>query len=91
VLSNPDRRHEYDRLLPPEAVETSVAVSVQYSSSFLPRLSEPQVIYVFMDLSCRAEPDKAKARSAEYLPGVDRSTSMKGERMDMVKKPACSN
>ena len=85
VLSNPDRRHEYDGLLPPEAVESSVAVSVQYSSSFLPRLNEPQVIYVFMDLSCRAEPDKAKAAPLNICLVLDRSTSMKGERMDMVK------
>lgn len=90
VLSQPDRRKRYDATLPTEEVgpQGPIKVSVQYSRPSLVQLDEPQLIYSLLE----AQPTDPKA--AETLTPLnlclvlDRSTSMQGPKMDVVKASA---
>ncbi len=89
TLSNQGRRARYDASLPPELrVGPEVAIHLKYSRSALPRLDEPQLLYVLMDLLCTAEIDESQIPASHICLALDRSTSMRGERMDMVKSSA---
>jgi len=89
ILSDATKRAEYDQSLPPPPRQVPlVEVNTIYSRPALLRLNEPQLIYVLLDLSA---PDNS--RTGPSLPlnlclVIDRSTSMQGERMDMVKATA---
>jgi Ca-activated chloride channel family protein len=94
VLSDSSRRAEYDASLPAEAAPApgEVAVQVQMSRSALNCLDEPQVIYTMATFSPgmvdQALEDRPAALSLNVCLVIDRSTSMQGERMDMVKAAA---
>ena len=89
VLSNPARRKLYDATLPPEETLTlPYTHNVLYSRPNLVHLSEPQMIYFILELGA---PDEARAAPAPPLNVclvLDRSTSMRGEKMDIVKATA---
>jgi Ca-activated chloride channel homolog len=51
----------------------------------VPRLDEPQLAYVLLEIMSTAELDESKRSPLHLALVLDRSTSMKGERMDMVK------
>ncbi len=86
VLSNPQRRAKYDTTLPPELrVSLAVSVNAIYSQSVLPCLDETQLIYVLVELICTADVDKNKLPPSHICMVLDKSTSMQGQRMDMVK------
>jgi Ca-activated chloride channel family protein len=90
ILSNSERRSRYDATLPaaedlpPEPIQ----ITMDYSRPSLVQLEEPQLIYALLE----AKPSNPKA--AETLTPLnlclvlDRSTSMKGEKMDMAKSTA---
>lgn len=82
VLSDPQRRALYDSLLA-DALPPALALEVQCSSAQLAILDTPQLIYLLMTLR---PPD---ANHKPLLPlnlclVVDRSTSMRGERLGQV-------
>jgi Ca-activated chloride channel family protein len=90
VLSNPRRRRQYDATLPPE-LETNRELrhAVHFSRPSLVRLSESQLVYVFLELG----PQEDLSQTLPTPPlniclVLDRSTSMQGERLDMVKAGA---
>lgn len=89
VLSDPTRRKDYDKNLPASGQEAPpVQIHTTYSRPSLVRLDEPQLIYVLVEISA---PPGVKVRSSPPLNiclVLDRSTSMQGERMDMVKSTA---
>lgn len=86
VLSHPRRRAEYDASLPDGLMpQPAVAVHVSTSRASIPRMREQQLIYVLLDINCTADPAKAAAIPAHLCFVVDRSTSMQGERIDVVK------
>lgn len=89
VLSDPDKRTEYDQSLPPLEEKTpAVGLNVLFSRPSLIKISEPQMIFVMMELTA---PPAAKAEPSPPLNVclvLDRSTSMRGERMDTVKRTA---
>src|SRR5215211_1948794 len=89
VLSNPTRRKQYDATLPPEEkLFLPYTHQVIYSRPNLVNLDEPQMIYFILELGA---PDEARASPSPPLNVclvLDRSTSMQGEKMDIVKATA---
>lgn len=89
VLSNPKRRKLYDATLPPEsAANSTVRHEFVFSRANLVKLEEPQVIYGLLEIGSREGSDKIPAPPLNVCLVLDRSTSMQGEKMDMVKSAA---
>ncbi|GAP14609.1 DnaJ-class molecular chaperone with C-terminal Zn finger domain [Longilinea arvoryzae] len=85
-LSNPTKRKNYDLTLPDMAkIPLAVGTSIRISRSVIPAMNEPQLIYALIDLICTGEPDLAKLPPSSICLVLDRSTSMRGERIEMVK------
>ncbi len=91
VLSNPKRRAQYDALLPKEEMEASlIQYKIQYSRANLVHLNEPQLIYVLLEVKPRQVDggDKVPSSPVNVCLVLDRSTSMEGQKMDVVKASA---
>jgi len=91
VISNPARRSQYDATLPPETLEKNKLIrhEILYSRPNLVQLNEDQVLYVLLEL----EPAEKQSASLPTPPlnlclVLDRSTSMQGEKMDILKATA---
>src|SRR5512136_728814 len=86
TLSNPRRRAQYDATLPPEQrIILPYQQNVIYSRPNLIRLDEAQMLYIILDLETPAEARAIPAPPLNVCLVLDRSTSMQGEKMDMVK------
>jgi len=89
VLSNPKRRNMYDATLPPEIESNPV---IKYDALFsrpnLVRLGEPQLLYMLLEVAPREEKEKLPSPPLNICLVLDRSTSMQGDKMDMVKATA---
>lgn len=86
TLRNTRRRHSYDAALEKNAVAASaMSLRILSSRSYLPRLHEQQLLYVLAEIVCEPEPANKPAARVNLALVVDRSTSMQGARMDMVK------
>jgi Ca-activated chloride channel family protein len=89
VLSNPKKRAKYDASLPPETDPESLLDQViLFSRENLLHLYEPQILYVLMEFTV---PPGVKEKSYPPLNlclVLDRSTSMQGAKMDVVKATA---
>lgn len=91
VLSNDRRRAQYDATLPKEEEAGPPAVvrhEILVSRPSLVRLKEPQVVYVHLELSPLEQAEKIAAPPLNICLVLDRSTSMQGPKMDMVKNSA---
>jgi Ca-activated chloride channel family protein len=90
ILSSPKRRAQYDATLPPdlEPENPLIKVQLQYSRGNLVKLTEPQLLYVLLEVGPREETEKIPAPPLNVCLVLDRSTSMQGEKMDMVKGAA---
>jgi len=89
VLSNPKRRNLYDATLPPDiAVNSVVKHEVFFSRPNLVKLNEDQLLYILLEISPREESEKLPTPPLNICLVLDRSTSMQGEKMDMVKATA---
>jgi Ca-activated chloride channel family protein len=89
VLSNPKRREKYDASLPPEELPSSPLDSrVIYSRQSLLRMEEPQLIYVIVELSTPVGIEAIQSPPLNLCMVLDRSTSMQGSNMDVVKATA---
>jgi Ca-activated chloride channel family protein len=87
TLSDPKKRRDYDESIRGRKnLKDSVGISVKYSSSTIPRLDEAQVVYVMIELNSLVELDHAKIPQNHLCLVIDRSTSMKGSRIEMVKE-----
>jgi len=84
ILSDPDQRAEYDAALPRE----SISISYQISRTALPRINEPQLVYLLFEVAPPSETDHIPPPPLNISLVIDRSTSMKGVRMDVVKSSA---
>ena len=86
VLSNPQRRSQYDATLPEdEGPESAVDLRVLYSRPNLVHLTEPQLVYVLFEAQPRRISDKPPAPPLNLCLVLDRSTSMGGEKLELVK------
>lgn len=88
VLSNTARRAEYDASLKPDLISDIIAKDIKYSRTILPALDENQLVYVLLELVNTVEPNSSMMLPMHICLVIDVSTSMKGERMDMVKASA---
>ena len=89
TLSNPTRRARYDATLPPkENINLPYEHKIIYSRPNLVRLEEPQMLYVILDLQAPVESRRIPSPPLNACIVIDRSTSMKGEKMDVVKSAA---
>ncbi len=90
VLSNPGRRAKYDATLPPDdQVHSVVRHEINFSRPNLVKLNEPQLIYALLELEPRdQQTEKIAAPPLNVCLVLDRSTSMQGEKMDVVKSAA---
>ncbi|MGE5221126.1 MAG: VWA domain-containing protein [Omnitrophica WOR_2 bacterium] len=87
VVSDADKRAEYDATLPEEA-PLPVEISLLYSRAFIQRLQEPQLLYLLFDFHLKGKLETISAPPINVCLVVDCSTSMKGEFMDVVKDTA---
>ncbi len=89
VLSNPKKRAKYDSALPPEKpADILLDQRVLFSRQSLLRMAEPQLIYVFLEFSSPANSQAPPSPSLNLCLVLDRSTSMQGTNMDVVKATA---
>lgn len=89
VLSNPKKRLEYDASLPPEKKNlVPIEPRILYSRSNLLNINEPQLVYVLVELAPKAEADQPVAPPLNICLVIDRSSSMHGPYMDVVKDTA---
>src|SRR4030067_1912028 len=88
VLTDPDRRAAYDQELDASETEaaskSSLRCLVQHSRSALLQLDEPQVPYLLLDLLPGESVAPTRAPINVCIV-IDRSTSMRGQRLDQVR------
>jgi Ca-activated chloride channel family protein len=89
VLSNPKKRSKYDATLPPEKelvgqINQKIILSRE---SFL-ALDEPQLVYCILEFSVPPKLDAQPEPPLNLCLVLDRSTSMQGINMDVVKAAA---
>jgi Ca-activated chloride channel homolog len=90
TLSNSKRRTQYDSVLPLEEEEIKLPYqyNIIYSRSSLVHMAEPQMLYMILELEAPPEARHSPAPPLNVCLVLDRSTSMKGEKMDVVKAAA---
>ena len=89
ILSNPKRRSLYDATLPPEIkVDTAVKYDVLFSRPNLVKIDESQLIYLLFEINPKEDKETIPAPPLNICLILDRSTSMQGDKMDMVKATA---
>jgi Ca-activated chloride channel homolog len=89
TLSNPRRRAQYDATLPAEKEAVlPYHHAVLCSRPNLLKLDEPQLLYVVLELDAPPEARKSPAPPLNVCLVLDRSTSMRGEKMDVLKAAA---
>lgn len=89
VLSNPQRRAQYDATLPPHEKQIlPYEYRILYSRPNLVQLDEPQMLYILLEIEAPAQARQAPAPPLNVCLVLDRSTSMQGEKMDTVKSAA---
>jgi Ca-activated chloride channel family protein len=87
VLSNTQTRVEYDKTLF-QQVSSKPPIDIKwiFSQKEIQRLQEPQVIYGRLDIKYSGDLEKFKSPPSHLCIVLDRSTSMKGERIDAVRE-----
>lgn len=86
VLRDPKKRRNYDNYLPEDTKhDPKIKVNVKFSRSSISLINEPQLFYALLDLDCLADRNEVKQTQTHFCLVIDRSTSMQGERMEMVK------
>ncbi len=89
ALSNPKRRAQYDTTLPPEENPAlPYTYKVLFSRPNLVRLDEPQLLYFILELGAPPTVQGTSSSPLNVCLVLDRSTSMLGEKMDVVKATA---
>ena len=86
TLSNTERKGRYDRRLPPAPKPPEIMMNVRFSRTIVPWLVEQQLLYAYVEMVCTAEQERMIYPPIHLNLIVDRSTSMQGDRIDMVKK-----
>lgn len=90
VLSDPKKRVEYDALLPPEDdIDSPIQSRTLFSRQNLVHLEEPQLVYALLEWNSRQGKNPFPHPPLNVCLILDRSTSMKGTKLDMVKAAAC--
>lgn len=89
VLSSNERRREYDETIPKAEVNSpGVVLKTLQSKTKIGKSSQPQLVYTLIDISAKPVSNKPVQRPLNLALVLDRSTSMNGERIEMVKENA---
>ncbi len=89
VLSNAERRAKYDATLSPDATtDFPINCQILYSRPNLVHLDEPQLVYALFKAAPRLAGQRTAAAPLNLCLVLDRSTSMQGEKLDLVKAAA---
>ncbi len=89
VLTNTRRRASYDATLPPEKTATDpINQKILLSRKSLIGITEPQLIYGLLEFYPNTEAGASTSPPLNICLVLDRSTSMQGQNMDMVKATA---
>jgi len=89
ILTDSEKRSKYDELLPLEKTSgTPVAQRILFSRKALMRLNEPQLIYALLEYSPERATGGTTSPPLNIALILDRSTSMQGRHMDVVKATA---
>ena len=89
VLSNLKKRARYDETLPPEKIrKVLLEQKIFFSRQGLLKLDEQQIIYIIIDFSIPTDAEKRPEPPLNLCLVLDRSTSMQGSNMDVVKDTA---
>jgi Ca-activated chloride channel family protein len=89
VLSNPKKRASYDTSLPPEREQFHpIEHRILFSRSNLIQLDEPQLVYVLLEFSPKPGATQPAAPPLNICLVIDRSSSMQGVYIDVVKETA---
>ncbi len=89
ILSNPEKRAEYDESLAPEEKNLAPIVQrVSFSRESVVRLNETQLIYALLEWKPRQNEREVDSPPLNICLVLDRSTSMKGTNIEMVKAAA---
>ncbi len=83
ILSHPEKRAAYDQALPSEIEH--VDFEVVYSRPILPSIPEAQLVYALLTFTAPAGARNLPPPPLNLCLVIDRSTSMGGRRMDVVK------
>ena len=85
TLSDIQLRKKHDRALSPEEKKFPISIDIQFSRPAIRRLNEPQLIYSLVTLTSSTEPKPEDLPPRHLCLVVDRSTSMQGNRIEVVK------
>lgn len=89
TLSNPERRKKYDATLPKEETPSlPFKYKIYYSRPNLVRMEEPQLLYILLEIAPQDITGEVPPPPLNVALVLDRSTSMKGEKMDVLKGAA---
>lgn len=89
TLSDPQRRAAYDETLTLEdEVISPIVERHSFSRESLVRMNESQLLYALLEWKPREDKNTFNTPPLNICLVIDRSTSMKGEKMDMVKASA---
>ena len=86
ILKDPIKRKKYDDRIDDEDFGVPI-VKCQISSSrrVIPRLDEDQLVYALMKVECLKQSEELNEPQVHVCLVIDKSTSMHGKRIDMVK------
>ena len=85
ILSDVKSRRAYDRKLTPEDKITPISMDIQFSRPAVRRMFEPQLIYALLTFANTIEPRPEDIPPRHLCLVIDRSTSMQGKRIEVVK------
>ena len=89
TLSNPERRKKYDASLPKEEQPSlPYNYEIYYSRPNLVRMDESQMLYILLEIAPQEKSEEIPAPPLNVALVLDRSTSMKDGKMDVLKSAA---
>lgn len=88
ILSDPQKKAVLDDKLDQNLPDSTLLIKVIYSRTSLQRLEEPQLIYILIQITPTGVSGKKTRSYLNTCLIIDRSTSMRGKRLDRVKDTA---
>ena len=88
TLSEPQKRATYDATLAPNSSPVPIVDRFSFSRESLVRMNESQLLYALLEWKPREAENSFNTPPLNVCLVLDRSTSMKGEKMDMAKAAA---
>lgn len=86
VLQDEKKREQYDHGLPKAVSTPEIRLDVHYSVAAIAEMDQAQLVYALLEFNCEAKKENLLQPPPLHVSLVlDCSTSMQGERLDLVK------